>query len=108
MEVRKIKDIWIEVEHTNPIGEQSETDDNTDVIVTFEDGASYVATFFTYDNIQSLRQKNQQTGECMHGKYFWASDMVLIDRISRTDIEAVIAYLLSEEEFEDTFIKQID
>ncbi|GCE20897.1 hypothetical protein [Dictyobacter kobayashii] len=94
--------IWIEAEEWAP-GEWTPEDDNTDVIVTYQDGRRWVATFFTYQNIATLTEKNKKTGECFSGAYFWASDMVLIDVVSRQRIEEVIDYLIKENEFECTF-----
>lgn len=52
--------IWIEAEQWAE-GEWNIHDVNTDAIVTFEDGSRWVASFFTYKNIQTLAEKNQQT-----------------------------------------------
>ena len=84
-------------------GGQSNTDDNTDVIVTFSDDTKYVATFFTYDNVKTLTEKNKKTGELLSGKYFWASDMILVDRIDRDTIENVIDDLIKEKYFDQLF-----
>ena len=101
---RKIKAIWIASEEHGPIiCGTAIVDDNTDVIVTFDDGAVYVATFFTYENIGNLRRKNAETGEFLSGKYFWASDIILIDNVDRESIEQVIADLLKEEAFDTVF-----
>jgi len=97
--------IWIEAEQWAP-GEWNPADDNSDVIVSFEDGGSWVATFFSYRNIQSLAEKNRATGECLDGKYFWATDMLLVDEVSRTRIEEVIEHLMNEGEFEQVFSRQ--
>jgi hypothetical protein len=79
-----IKTIWIESEHKGSIiGGHKYTDDNSDVIVTFSDDKKYVATFFTYDNVKTLTEKNKKTGELLSGKYFWASDMILVDKTFR-------------------------
>ena len=68
---RKITSAWIESEEHGPIMSRTAiVDDNTDVVVTFDDGAVHVATFFTYKNIENLRRKNAETGECLGGKYF--------------------------------------
>lgn len=83
-------------------------DDNLDVIVTFSDRSRWVATFFTYENINTLRKKDQQTGESMNGAFFWASDMILIDCVNRERIEAVIQYLLDNDEFSYTFRRMED
>ena len=99
-----IKDIWIESEEqgTVSIGKKG-TDDNSDVIVTLHDGKRYIATFFTYENIQTLTQKNKLTGENLSGSYFWASDMVLIDTITRENIIKVIGHFIETNTFEQIF-----
>lgn len=98
----KVKNIWIEAEHWNE-GEWNPLNDNSDVIVTCSNGDRYCATFFTYSNISRLVEKNQQTGECLNGKYFWASDMILIDNCSRLNIEEVVYGLIKNDEFESIF-----
>ncbi|WP_379136709.1 hypothetical protein [Paenibacillus sp. sgz500958] len=83
--------IWIEAEQWAE-GEWNIHDDNTDAIVTFEDGSRWVASFFTYKNIQTLARKNHQTGEFLGGKYFWGSDMIFVDECSRSRIEEVVGF----------------
>jgi hypothetical protein len=101
---KTIKTIWIESEDKGPIiGGQLYTDDNSDVIVTFTDGQRYVATFFTYDNIKTLTEKNKRTGEQLNGTYFWASDMILVDSVDRDTIEKVIGELIKENSFDQLF-----
>lgn len=96
--------IWIEAEQWD--GEIiNDEDENTDVIVKFEDGSGWSATFFTYQNIISLSEKNKTTGENLNGIYFWASDMVLIKRISRKEIEAVTKELIKDGTFERVFTR---
>lgn len=103
----KDKHIWIEAEEWEN-AEWDIEDENTDVKVTFSDRTVWTATFFTYKNIQSLREKNEKTGECMNGTYFQASDMVLIDIASRDRIVEVIDYLTDSGEFESVFTKYPD
>ena len=101
---RPIKNIWIESEDKGAIiGGTEEINDNSDVIVTFDDKSKYVASFFTYDNIEYLRQKNRQTGECLDGRFFWASDMIIIERINRKEVVEIIEHLIKEKEFESIF-----
>jgi len=105
-EISKIKNVWIGSEENGPIqGGTPEINDNSDVIVSFENGEKYVATFFTYQNIDWLRQKNQQTGECLNGKYFFATDLILIDKLNREEIINVINHLIKENEFFTSFDK---
>jgi hypothetical protein len=96
--------LWIEAEAWAP-GEWTPADDNTDVIVTFDDASRWAATFLSYANIQTLTKKNRRTGECLAGAYLWASDMMLIDEVSRPRIEEVVRHLLQEGEFEAVFTR---
>ena len=103
---KTIEDIWIGTELKGTIiNGTPEINDNTDMIVTFTDGTRYVATFFTYANIEYLRQKNKRTGECLNGRYFWASDMIIVDRINRKEITEIIEHLTKSYEFECVFDK---
>ncbi|UNK18207.1 hypothetical protein MNQ98_27990 [Paenibacillus sp. N3/727] len=99
--------IWIEAEIWAE-GTWDKTDTNSDVIVVFPDRSKWIATFFTYNNIQTLREKNDQTGECMNGAYFWSSDMVLIDIVTRERIEQVIHDLVEDRSFESVFTRYPD
>jgi hypothetical protein len=94
--------IWIEAEQWAS-GEWNPADCNSDVIVSFEEGAEWAATFFTYKNISTLVEKNRLSGECLQGGYFWASGMIFVDEISRERIQEVVDHLLDEDEFEKVF-----
>jgi hypothetical protein len=39
----------------------------------------------------------------LSGKYFWASDMILVDEVTRARIDEVIKHLIEEGEFEVVF-----
>lgn len=102
----KIKQIIIESESKGPIiGGKEFINDNSDIFVELENGEKYVATFFTYENIEWLRIKNQTTGECLNGKYFMASDMLIIERLDRETIETVVEELIGTNEFNSVFTK---
>ena len=94
--------IWIEAEQWAS-GQWDRADCNSDVIVSFRDGAEWVATFFTHKNIATLTDKNKRTGECLGGKYFWASDMIILDELTRERVEEVVAHLIETGEFEKVF-----
>ena len=105
----QIKEIWIESEHKGAImGGVLEVNDNSDVIVTFVDNSRAIATFFTYQNIEFLRQKNRETGDCLNGKFFWASDMIIVEKINRHEIEGIVNHLISCNEFYQIFKKITD
>jgi hypothetical protein len=99
-----IKEIWLEAEQWAD-GEWDLHDGNSDVIVTFENSEKWVASFFTYRNVHSLVEKNKLSGECLSGAYFWATDMILVDELSRSRIESVINELIREGQFETAFDK---
>ncbi len=99
---KPIVEVWIEAEQWAE-GEWNPQDDNSDVIVTFDSGEKWIASFFTYANIQSLTAKNRSTGQCLHGAYFWANDMILIDELTRPRIQTVIYDLIEAKEFESVF-----
>lgn len=101
------RQVWIEAEIW-PTGSWDCNDENTDVVVVFSDRSKWIASFFTYKNIETLRQKNIQTGECMSGSYFWSSDMVLIDVISRERIEQLIDQLIKHDHFQSVFNRYPD
>lgn len=100
---KNIKNIWIETEESSVVF--GGTNNNSDVIVTFSDNTRHVATFFTYENIEFLRRKNKNTGECLNGKYFWASDMIIVDLLNRKEIIKIINHLILENEFDIVFNK---
>ncbi|BFT72515.1 hypothetical protein [Paenibacillus sp. P36] len=99
--------IWIEAELW-PLGSWDCNDVNTDVIVVFPDRSKWIASFFTYKNIETLRQKNIQSGECMNGSFFWTSDMVLIDLLSRERIEELVDHLMRQDKFQTVFNRYPD
>lgn len=98
-------EIWIETEHIDSVSDPS--DDNTDVLVTLDDASRWAATFVTYQNVETLRRKNAQTGECLAGRYMWASNLIVVDETSRRAIEAVVADLRATGEFESAFQKLV-
>ncbi len=94
--------LWIEAECWVP-GTWTLADDTTDVIVTWEDGSRWGATFISYQHIHTLTEKNKSTGENLSGAYFWARDMILVDEVSRQRIEEVVHDLINEGDFELVF-----
>ena len=79
--------------------------DNVDVQVTFPNGESFSAVFFTLRNIDTLMKRYKKTGECAGGLYFWASDMIIVERLTEKTICETIDNLLAEEEFGYVFSK---
>jgi hypothetical protein len=80
-------------------------DGNVDLEVRFDDGSRYAATCFTLNNLRSLFEKNQRTGECKGGLYLWAKDMVILNELSEAIIAETVAALIAQGEFENAFSK---
>ena len=101
----KITSIWFEADvWAEPY---DENDSNMDVIFTLGNGTKWVATFFTYQNILSLSRKNKVTGECLNGLYFCATDMILIERLNKEDIQRVLNEMIKEDEI-SLYCTQLD
>lgn len=102
-----IVNVWIEAEEWAP-GEWSPADDVTDAIVTLEDGTRWVGTFCAFAHIERLRANCAASGECLGGKYLWASDLILIDDTSRASIEAVIHDLVASGDYRSALSEVIE
>jgi hypothetical protein len=98
----KIISIWIELEQCED-GITCPEDNNTGVSIALDNGEEYFAQFYTYKNIISMTEKNKETGELLSGKYFWGTNMLLIDEISRKRIEEVVEHLLGQLTFKHIF-----
>lgn len=85
-------------------GARDVANDNVDVEVQLHDGRRFVATFFTLRNLESLFEKNKRSGECRSGTYLWASDMILVEELSKEAIERTVEGLLEDGEFEAAFL----
>lgn len=93
-----IEKIWYEFsESQSPV---DHFDCNSDVIFELSDGSKWEATFFTYKNIETLRKKNQISGECLNGIYFCATDMILISEMSDEIIQEVLCEMILHDEIE--------
>ena len=79
--------------------------DNVDVQVTFPNGDSFSAVFFTLQNIKTLMKDYEKTGEGANGLYFWTSDMLIVQKLTEQTICKAIDNLLAEEEFASVFSK---
>ena len=79
--------------------------DNVDVHVTFPNGESFSAVFFTPQNIETLMKGYEETGEGANGLYFWTSDMLIVQKLTEQTICETIDNLLAEEEFVSVFSK---
>jgi hypothetical protein len=83
------------------IDEELSENGNIDVRVQLADGRSFVPTFFTIKNLASLLGRYKSTGECAHGTYLWASDMIIVERITEDVIRTSIMDLIETGDIEN-------
>ncbi|MFL5574506.1 MAG: hypothetical protein ACJ79S_00825 [Gemmatimonadaceae bacterium] len=99
--------VWIEAEEWGE-GAWDPADEASDVVVTFGDGERWVASFVAYGHVPTLAARNRESGDCLGGRYLWASDLVLVDRIDRPTVEAVVADLIRDGGFESAFTEHAE
>ena len=104
MKKASIEKIWFEFLETKNLVDRF--DCNSDVIFELNDGSKWVATFFTYQNIETLRRKNQLSGECLNGIYFCATDMILVAEMSEGSRQSAVQELLLMNEI-DTYCRKL-
>ncbi len=96
--------IWI-IQGTDKLDPNN---DNVDIEVHFDSGERHLATFFTLENIYSLFQGNKTTKECKSGLYFWASDMIIVERLTEETIRETIEDLISNDEMKHALTKVVN
>jgi hypothetical protein len=78
-------------------------DDNVDVLVDFVTGERYTATFFTLENLRALMDQYRESGECANGLYVWATHMIVIDHLTKANVERAVQDLIESGEFATAF-----
>ncbi|MFI7697322.1 hypothetical protein ACIBQ6_50230 [Nonomuraea sp. NPDC049655] len=59
-------------------GYAPETADEADATITLPDGTRRYATFMTLGVVSKIMDRQRDTGECLSGRYFWCSDLIVI------------------------------
>ncbi|MDN0012403.1 hypothetical protein QVM87_20525 [Providencia stuartii] len=76
---------------------------NDNVEVTLNDERRYSSIFFTVNNIISILKNYKETGKCCHGLYFWASDIIIVEVLTKDVINKTIIGLINCGEFYSCF-----
>lgn len=83
---------------------EDESDYNLQVIVTFPDSSRWSADFYTFKNIEAIRQDYIQKGACLKGAYWPAPNyLTVVDTIHRKRIEEVVDLYISQGIFDMAF-----
>lgn len=57
--------------------------------------AKYCGTAFTLESIRALMDRHAASGECSHGLYFWASNLIVLKDFELETFQATIRELIS-------------
>ncbi len=100
----KVKKIHLSIDKQLEYQDEIDYHDTyTDVIVELINQEKYIASFFTYKNLEAQVRQHKETGAFMQGKYFWVNKMLFIENIELETIELVIEDLIEEGNFELVF-----
>lgn len=78
---------------------------NTDVIVQFQNGDEYVATFFSVKNLERIIQEHKKSSDYLSEEYYRILNAVLVDDLSTTRLMSVIEHMIIEGDFQLVFKK---
>lgn len=91
----EIKNIWFEFEVWTD--DYDEYDESSDVYFELNDGTKWCTTFITYQNLLSISKKNQVTGECLAGQYFYADKPIFITKMNKELIISILNDIIKSE-----------
>jgi len=74
-----------------------------DVFVKLDNGQQYVGSFYTLGKVMQMKESGQQSGDFCKGKYFWTSNMIIVDEINDVVINETIKNLLENDGFYTAF-----
>lgn len=78
-------------------------DAHVDVVVTFPDATTWIADFYTFKCLESIREDYRVKGYGLDGAYWAASKVVLVDRVTRERIEQIVDELIEKGTFSYAF-----
>lgn len=78
---------------------------NTDVIVRFDNGDEYVATFFSFKNLEGMIEEHKQSNEYFSEAYYKVLDAVLVNDFNNAKLHSVIEHMIVEGDFQVVFKK---
>lgn len=81
---------------------------NIDIEVTLDGKTRFSATFFSIESIGKIIEKNKQTGENKNGLYFFCSDMIIVEKISKVVIEETVSDMVKKNILQFHFSKLDD
>jgi hypothetical protein len=78
---------------------------NTDVIVRFDNGDEYIATFFSFKNLQGMIEEHKHSKEYFSEEYYRLVNAVLVNDFNNNKLLSVIEHMMAEGDFQLIFKK---
>lgn len=78
---------------------------STDVIVHFDNGDKYIATFFSHKSLKNMFEADMHSGDFYAEHYYKILSMVLIKDFNNGNLQSVIECMISEGDFQLIFKK---
>jgi len=81
---------------------------STDVIAYVEENKTiheYVATVFTYDEIQAQKEHNAKQGIYLDGMYFFKKNLLIVESCTYSALVKIVNHLIQEGDFLTVFRK---
>lgn len=107
MRLVEVEEIWIEIEERSlvPVGLPSPNllGGKSEVIVRFDDQTSWSATFLSYQQLEGMIEERKRGLLEERMDYFWIPNMILVNMLTRKQIEQAIFHLLRTKSFEHAF-----
>jgi hypothetical protein len=79
-----------------------------DVHVQLHDGRRFTGLFGTLADVKATMGRHRESGETLGGRYFWAAELVLVDRANTETIVAVVEDMARSGELETHLLEYHD
>lgn len=76
---------------------------NTDVIVRFANGDEYIATFFSFKNLEAMIGAHKQSEAAVSDQYYKILNAVIVNDFNHGDLRPVIEHMMVEGDFQLIF-----
>jgi hypothetical protein len=78
---------------------------NTDVIVSLDNGDEYIATFFSFKNLQGMIEEHRHSKEFLTRRCYKTLNAVLVNDFKYENLRPVIERMIVEGDFQVMFKK---
>lgn len=87
----------------HPLAVMTHSPGQAEITVAFDDGTFWVANFFTFQYVKFMHMLHQNEEASIKQPYFWAPNMILMNKITRKEVQNTVIQLLQNKTFEKAF-----